>query len=76
MDSDSGHQIDLEEFTSGCLRLSGGAKSLDLARLAYDHNYMVKRLGKFMARTDQAFSRLVGTKTGSECALADEHGAR
>jgi len=66
MDADSGHQIDLEEFTDGCLRLSGGAKSLDLAKLAHDQEQLCKHLRRFIGRTDRALVQLTG---GRMCSL-------
>merc|ERR1712032_491542 len=33
--------IDIEEFLLGCLRLKGGAKSLDIAKLGYQFEYLM-----------------------------------
>lgn len=58
MDNNGAHEIDSEEFVSSCLRLKGAAKGLDLARLAWDHSYMSKRLHRFIRRTDDSIQTL------------------
>mmetsp|Transcript_34701 Transcript_34701/g.91653 ORF Transcript_34701/g.91653 Transcript_34701/m.91653 type:complete len:642 (-) Transcript_34701:19-1944(-) len=64
MDMDNGCQIELEEFVSGCMRLKGGAKGLDVAKLAYEHRFMCKQLSKFMTRTDDRLNLLTGGLQG------------
>jgi hypothetical protein len=46
LDVDRTGEVDLDEFVSGCMRLKGGAKSLDMAILKYQvewimHNFML-----------------------------------
>lgn len=48
LDRDRTGEIDIEEFVVGCLRLRGGAKSLDLAKLLYESEYMVHNLERLM----------------------------
>merc|ERR1712007_320338 len=36
LDHDMTHEIDIEEFVEGCLRLRGFAKSIDMARLMHE----------------------------------------
>jgi len=44
IDTDEGGSLDIDEFVTGCLRLRGPAKSLDVAKL----HYMCKRLDKML----------------------------
>jgi len=44
LDVDQTGEVDLEEFVNGCLRLKGGAKSLDMAILKYQAEWMVHNL--------------------------------
>jgi len=44
LDADRTGEVDLEEFVSGCLRLRGGAKNLDLAILTYQVEFLVDHL--------------------------------
>jgi len=60
MDMDSGSCIELDEFVSGCMRLKGQAKSVDLAILAYEQKWLCQRLAFFMHRTEEAFSMMTG----------------
>jgi len=44
LDADGTHEIDLEEFIIGCLRLKGHARSVDLVRLGYENKWVAKKL--------------------------------
>lgn len=41
LDRDQNGEVDIEEFITGCLRLKGGAKSLDMAILQYQIEWMM-----------------------------------
>lgn len=41
LDRDQNGEVDIEEFITGCLRLKGGAKSLDMAVLQYQLEWVV-----------------------------------
>lgn len=47
LDYDQSGTLEIEEFLCGCSRLKGGASSLDLANLMYEHKRLVKELKKF-----------------------------
>lgn len=64
MDIDQDSVIELDEFVSGCLRLKGNARALDIAKLYYEQKAVAKRLSRFMNRTDDALD-LVGSRLGS-----------
>lgn len=44
LDDDGSGQIDADEFIDGCLRLQGGARSIDLAKVRHEHKTMLKKL--------------------------------
>jgi len=44
LDRDQEGSIDIEEFLLGCMRLKGEARSLDLAKLLYESDYVVHNL--------------------------------
>eukprot|EP00929_Paragymnodinium_shiwhaense_P048369 TRINITY_DN24466_c0_g3_i1.p1 TRINITY_DN24466_c0_g3~~TRINITY_DN24466_c0_g3_i1.p1 ORF type:complete len:626 (+),score=142.15 TRINITY_DN24466_c0_g3_i1:95-1972(+) len=44
LDEDDTQYVDLEEFMFGCLRLRGGAKALDIAKIRYDTRQIRKSL--------------------------------
>merc|ERR1719221_1035613 len=52
LDVDQTGEVDIDEFVSGCLRLKGGAKSLDLAILIYEMGWVRHNL--------QSLQKLVG----------------
>merc|ERR1712187_202507 len=41
LDLDQNGEVDIEEFITGCLRLKGGAKSLDMAILQYQVEWIL-----------------------------------
>merc|ERR1719454_2603945 len=44
IDIDDSSTVCIGEFITGCLRLKGGAKAIDVARLTYEHGHLVKKL--------------------------------
>merc|ERR1712032_252228 len=44
LDTDQGGEVDLQEFVSGCIKLKGGAKTLDLAFLKYQADFLVTNM--------------------------------
>lgn len=58
MDRDEGNEIDVDEFLSGCLRLKGAARGLDMAALSYEHKLLMRRLGHFMIKTEKSLQVL------------------
>jgi len=58
LDVDRTGEVDLEEFVSGCLRLKGGAKSLDMAILKYQVEWIMYNVtsweGKFETQIERA----------------------
>mmetsp|Transcript_13312 Transcript_13312/g.33397 ORF Transcript_13312/g.33397 Transcript_13312/m.33397 type:complete len:612 (+) Transcript_13312:137-1972(+) len=57
MNSDNtNEEIDLDEFISGCMRLRGAAKAVDMAKLTYMLTALSRRLSHFMARADRGLT--------------------
>jgi len=50
--------IDLEEFVTGCMRLRGQAKSVDIAMLQYQLRWVTERLGKYTQFAEMNFANL------------------
>merc|ERR1719174_1929741 len=44
LDVDQNGEVDIEEFITGCLRLKGGAKSLDMAILQYQIEWILHNM--------------------------------
>merc|ERR1712061_173008 len=44
LDVDRTGEVDIDEFVGGCLRLRGGATSMDLAVLKYQVEWIVKKM--------------------------------
>jgi len=51
LDEDESSFIELDEFISGCLRLKGHAKVIDIEKLQYDNRHMRKKLMEFFKQT-------------------------
>mmetsp|Transcript_23076 Transcript_23076/g.46397 ORF Transcript_23076/g.46397 Transcript_23076/m.46397 type:complete len:546 (+) Transcript_23076:54-1691(+) len=60
LDLNGGDDIDTEEFVASCLRLRGGARGVDLAKLMYDSGRLSRRLDDFMEYTIRCMSALTG----------------
>jgi len=48
LDLDRSGEVDMEEFVSGCLRLKGNAKSIDIHTLMFEIKLMIKQMNNFM----------------------------
>lgn len=44
LDGDGSGEVDVEEFVSGCVRIHGGAKELDMMTLLYENKKVILRL--------------------------------
>jgi Ca2+-binding EF-hand superfamily protein len=54
LDTDETNAIDLEEFVLGCLRLKGTARSIDIAKLMHEHQWMAKRFVEFTSAWEES----------------------
>jgi hypothetical protein len=52
LDVDRTGEVDLDEFVSGCLRLKGGAKSLDMAILKYQVEWILHNITSWEKKFD------------------------
>eukprot|EP00435_Cladocopium_sp_Y103_P029854 s2779_g7.t1 len=46
LDMDGGGAVEIEEFLMGCLRLRGNARAMDMAKLMFDQNWLIKSQGQ------------------------------
>lgn len=46
LDEDGSCAVDAEEFVEGCVRLKGGARAIDLAKLNADTKYLGRKVGR------------------------------
>jgi len=44
LDADGGGSVDIDEFVSGCIRLKGNARSIQIAQLMYHHKWIMNQL--------------------------------
>jgi len=58
LDNQETYAIDCEDFVMGCMRLKGGAKAIDLAKVMYDHKLLRNKLTAFMGRMDAVMGSL------------------
>eukprot|EP00927_Polykrikos_kofoidii_P070818 TRINITY_DN6719_c0_g1_i3.p1 TRINITY_DN6719_c0_g1~~TRINITY_DN6719_c0_g1_i3.p1 ORF type:complete len:754 (-),score=124.10 TRINITY_DN6719_c0_g1_i3:78-2339(-) len=58
IDTDGSGEVDAEELVSGCLRLTGVAKSFDVLSFAHDYREDAKNAKDFWVRTELGLSRM------------------
>eukprot|EP00929_Paragymnodinium_shiwhaense_P063477 TRINITY_DN31702_c0_g1_i1.p1 TRINITY_DN31702_c0_g1~~TRINITY_DN31702_c0_g1_i1.p1 ORF type:complete len:728 (+),score=151.65 TRINITY_DN31702_c0_g1_i1:36-2186(+) len=58
LDRDGTASIDIDEFVLGCMRLRGGAKSLDIAKLSYDNKLFRRRVMKSLKHLEDKITAL------------------
>jgi len=58
LDNDGSGAIGIDEFVSGCLRLRGAARAVDLALTGYQLRWIIKRFENFMRHTDKQLSHI------------------
>mmetsp|Transcript_166621 Transcript_166621/g.535070 ORF Transcript_166621/g.535070 Transcript_166621/m.535070 type:complete len:254 (-) Transcript_166621:197-958(-) len=50
LDTDGSNRLNAREFISGCMRLKGGARSIDLARLHYENQRISEQIIKLLRK--------------------------
>merc|ERR1711937_184734 len=58
LDVDETNEVSIQEFVVGCMRLKGGAKSIDLATLMYENKRTMERFKTFEDFCRDRFGRL------------------
>mmetsp|Transcript_66452 Transcript_66452/g.149994 ORF Transcript_66452/g.149994 Transcript_66452/m.149994 type:complete len:673 (+) Transcript_66452:72-2090(+) len=58
LDQDESDEVNIEEFISGCFRLKGNAKGVDLQALMYENKRMMQIWVSFMAYVEVEFDTL------------------
>eukprot|EP00747_Dinoflagellata_sp_TGD_P041181 gnl/TRDRNA2_/TRDRNA2_141335_c0_seq2.p1 gnl/TRDRNA2_/TRDRNA2_141335_c0~~gnl/TRDRNA2_/TRDRNA2_141335_c0_seq2.p1 ORF type:complete len:597 (+),score=90.51 gnl/TRDRNA2_/TRDRNA2_141335_c0_seq2:35-1825(+) len=54
LDRDHTGSINIEEFSIGCMRLKGEARSLDIAKLSFENEYIMRGLDAIRERLEKA----------------------
>jgi len=60
LDTDESHQIDIDSFITGCLRLRGSAKAIDIAMLMYEMRWTMQRYLSTLKSFSAQFNHLGG----------------
>jgi hypothetical protein len=68
LDADGGGNIDAEEFVTGCIRLKGHARSIDLVKLTYEMRWFIRYFVQFV--------KSVGPKLSLESRLEQDSSPR
>eukprot|EP00929_Paragymnodinium_shiwhaense_P047622 TRINITY_DN24145_c1_g1_i1.p1 TRINITY_DN24145_c1_g1~~TRINITY_DN24145_c1_g1_i1.p1 ORF type:complete len:644 (+),score=101.67 TRINITY_DN24145_c1_g1_i1:113-2044(+) len=58
LDENESRIIDLEEFVAGCFRLKGGARSIDVALMGYEHKLFRRCVFQFIDHTEARLKQL------------------
>merc|ERR1711920_414159 len=58
IDFDKSGTVSLEEFVTGCLRLRGQARTVDVAQVTYDVARLQQKLVTFMKFVEEEFDKL------------------
>lgn len=72
LDLDQNGEVDIEEFITGCLRLKGGAKSLDMAILQYQVEWILHNFGtldQVLEKRFDAISSALSAGSHEQCHL-------
>lgn len=61
LDTDGSDAVDREEFVTGCLRLKGFAKVMDIEKLQYENKHMRSKMWESMKHTADTLARIEQT---------------
>lgn len=74
LDMDGGGAVEIEEFLMGCLRLRGNARAMDIAKLMFDQNWLIKSQGQFqkfveaeLLKLNMQVGMIMPVASGSDC---------
>jgi len=59
LDVDESDEVPIDEFVTGCFRLKGSGKSLDLASIMHENKKMMRVFMQFMSYTQEQFELLL-----------------
>lgn len=63
LDADGSGKVDLEEFCSGCLRLQGEARSMDVHEMIYQVKQFMRKWATFARYVEDRLSRITSAET-------------
>jgi hypothetical protein len=72
LDVDDDNTVNIDEFVHGCIRLKGGARSIDVNMLLYQSEKMQHQFLECMDSLGRELSRLAGAMGLSPCEVATE----
>merc|ERR1719195_1078142 len=55
LDMDESDEVPIDEFVTGCFRLKGSGKSLDLASIMHENKKMIRVFMQFMSYSQEQF---------------------
>lgn len=58
LDTDRTEDLCVDEFVLGCLRMRGGAKGVDIARLLYENKRLMKGIDRFAEHVEKRLTRI------------------
>lgn len=58
LDNDSGETVDIDEFITGCTKLRGGARSIDLVTLKHNTKLYMRQVRQFMDYVEDWFDKV------------------
>merc|ERR1712032_1073255 len=67
LDCDDSGSVSIDEFITGCLRLKGEARSVDVATLMYENKKLVKKFNKVERMVDS-----LATKADKQTAMIED----
>lgn len=71
LDTDGSFAVGIDEFVSGCMRLKGGAKSIDLATLMYENKRLMEKFENFFLFVKENFHKIQAFQLRVETRFAD-----
>jgi len=76
LDQDRSGEVDTEEFVTGCLRLKGNAKSLDIHTLMFEVSRLMNKVEETFACRGNGFVPLAGDDLDELASQPDSYAAR
>jgi len=71
LDVDETNEVEIDEFVQGCLRLKGGAKSIDVNMLLYENEKLISKLTELGDYVEDKFGQ-VDQALGIQCNVAEK----
>lgn len=76
LDTDGTNEVGIDEFVSGCMRLKGNAKSMDVNMLLYESEFMMSRMCENMTQISDKLTSIEGRVLQNMTHISDIRGSR